>query len=105
MSFFRAWVHTLTCLEVDPDPASTASPTAEQLLDYLFAPNLEKGSKAFVLRYREITTDDTLFLAPAEPNILEKLVWPPRHAKSSYALGNHIGCIALCGMVGSSVQV
>lgn len=105
MPFFRAWVNPLTCLDIDPDPASATSPTAEQLLDYLFAPELEKGNRAFVLRYREISTDDTLFLAPAEPNILQKLVWPLRHAKSSYALGNYIGCIALCGMVGEMVAI
>ena len=42
---------------------------------------------------------------PAEPTLLEKLVWPLRHAKGSYALGTHLGCIALCGMVGEMVAI
>ena len=37
-----------------------------------------------VIRHCEIASDDTMFLAPAEKNILEKLVWPLRHAKGSY---------------------
>jgi len=32
-------------------------------------------------------------------------VWPLRHAKGSYALGNYLGCIALCGMVGEMVAL
>jgi hypothetical protein len=30
---------------------------------------------------------------------LEKLVWPLRHAKASYIVGNFLSTIALCGMV------
>ena len=32
-------------------------------------------------------------------------MWPLRHAKGSYALGNHLGCIAMCGMVGEMVVI
>ena len=47
----------------------------------------------------------TIPVAPAEPTILEKLVWPLRHAKGSYALGSYLSCIALCGMVGEMVAL
>ncbi len=46
----------------------------------------------------------SLLFPLAEP-IFEKLVWPLRHAKNSYTLGNYVGCIALCGMVGEMVAM
>jgi hypothetical protein len=44
-------------------------------------------------------------IVSAEPTILGKLVWPLRHAKGSYALGNYLAPIALCGMVGEMVAI
>jgi hypothetical protein len=73
-------------------------------LQYLFAPDADSSVEAFVVRYREITPND-LPIAPHESTILGKLVWPLRHAKGSYALGNYLGCIALCGMVGEMVAI
>lgn len=59
-----------------------------------------------VARYQEISVEKTrLFVAPAEDRILEKLVWPLRHAKSSYTLGNFLGTISLCGMVAEMVAI
>jgi hypothetical protein len=75
------------------------------LLDYLCAPELDRGADAFVSRHREVAGIRDLFGAPAEPSILAKLVWPLRHAKGSYALGNYLGCIALCGMVGEMASI
>ena len=46
-----------------------------------------------------------LLAAPAEPRILEKLVWPLRHAKASYVVGNNLAVVALCGMVSEMVAV
>lgn len=106
MPMFRAWINPLKCPEIDLSPEMSATPTAEQLFDYLFAPELDRGCETFVIRYREIAgVTDPLFVAPAERNILQKLVWPLRHAKGSYALGNYLGCIALCGMVGEMVAI
>jgi hypothetical protein len=105
MPLFRALLNPLKCLEIDADPSSTTMPTESQLLDYLFAPEGDRGCGTFVTRYREITCDDTLFLAPAEKHLLQKLIWPLRHTKGSYALGNFLGCIALCGMVGEMVAI
>jgi len=104
MPQFKAWINPLKCPPIDFE--KSAAPTAEQLLDYLFAPELDRGPDKFVIRYREIAgVTDPLFVAPAEQNILQKLVWPLRHAKGSYALGNYLGCIALCGMVGEMVAM
>jgi hypothetical protein len=105
------WVNPLKCPEIDllphlPGGQPEVTPEADRLLDYLFAPEVDRSLAAFVARYREIAAvADPLPLVPAEPTILEKLVWPLRQAKGSYALGNYIGCIALCGMVGEMVAI
>jgi hypothetical protein len=106
MPHFAAWVNPLKCLTIEGPSPDPAPPTPEQLLDYLFAPELDRGVDAFVSRYQEIAqVADPIPIAPAEPNILDKLVWPLRHAKGSYALGNYLACIALCGMVGEMVAI
>ena len=43
--------------------------------------------------------------ALAEDRILEKLIWPLRHAKASYVVGNNLGTISLCGMVAEMVAI
>ncbi|MGE3425039.1 MAG: hypothetical protein AB7N24_23570 [Dehalococcoidia bacterium] len=109
---FAGWINPLKCPEIDllprlPDAkAPGATPAADRLLDYLQAPEADRSCAAFVARYEEIAAvADPLPIVPAEPTILEKLVWPLRHAKGSYALANYLGCIALCGMVGEMVAI
>lgn len=46
-----------------------------------------------------------LFAAPFEERILDKLIWPLRHAKASYMVGNYLSVIALCGMVAEMVSL
>jgi hypothetical protein len=104
MPLFQAQLNPLKCHGIDLDPGATA-PSEAQLLDWLFTPEGDRGCETFVNRYREVDCDDTLFLAPNEKNLLQKLVWPLRHAKGSYALGNYLSCIALCGMVGEMVAL
>src|ERR1700683_3071319 len=93
MPLFRAQLNPLKCAGIDLDPGADP-PSEAQLLDWLFTPEGDRGSEIFVTRYREVDCDDTLFLAPNEKSLLQKLVWPLRHAKGSYALGNYLGCIA-----------
>jgi hypothetical protein len=51
-------------------------------------------------RYLEISSDTPrLAIAPAEQRILDKLIWPLRHAKASFMFQNYLGTIALCGMI------
>ena len=103
MPIFKAWINPLKCPEIDFSAPGSPTPAVERLFDYLSAPELDRSPEAFVSRYRELS--DSLFAAPAESNLLAKLVWPLRHAKGSYALGNYLGCIALCGMVGEMVAI
>ena len=59
-----------------------------------------------VARYREISQEEQrLFAVPMDNRVLQKLVWPLRHAKGSYALGNYLGTIALCGFVAEMVAI
>ena len=57
-------------------------------------------------KYREVSVENPrLNVVPAEDRILEKLIWPLRHAKASYMVGNHLGTISLCGMVAEMVAI
>lgn len=106
MPVLKAWVNPLKCPGIDLEPRVRQMPTAEQILGYLTAPGVERGLPALVARYGEVANvPDPLPIAPAEERLLEKLVWPLRHAKGSYALGNYLSCIALCGMVGEMVAI
>jgi hypothetical protein len=73
--------------------------TDEDLRRYLCQPGLDFALDAIVGRYKEISIEenDRIFVSPV--GILQKLIWPLRYAKGSYALGNFLGTIALCGMV------
>jgi hypothetical protein len=105
---FKAWINPLQCLEVDEPWAASRNtpPTADQMLAFLSAPGMPSDIPSMVARYQEISVEETrLFAAPAEDRILEKLVWPLRHAKSSYTLGNFLGAISLCGMVAEMVAM
>lgn len=106
MPLINVWVNPLKWPDADPPTPVQAEPTPSSLVEYLTAPNVETGFDALVERYQRISSlQDPLFVAPAERNILEKLVWPLRHAKGSYALGNYLGCIGLCGLAGEMVAL
>jgi hypothetical protein len=110
MRLIEGWINPLKCPEIDLFPrapdAPPGPPEADRLLDYLYDPEVDRSREAFVARYNEIAAiADPLPIVPAERTILGKLVWPLRHAKGSYALGNYLACIALCGMVGEMVAI
>jgi hypothetical protein len=102
------WVNPLAFLEVDEPWASTmkATPGMEAVLTFLCPANEPLNLDTILARYKEISTEPVrLFLAPAEQRILDKLVWPLRHAKASYMVGNYLSVIALCGMVAEMVAI
>jgi hypothetical protein len=99
---FRAWINPLTFVSsVEPMPGTTLElPPPESVLDFMSAPDDPVSIEKVIERYREISKEKIrLFAAPAEGRILRKLVWPLRHAKSSYMMGMSIGTIATCDMV------
>jgi hypothetical protein len=105
---FKACINPLAFLEVDEpwvNPEETP-PTAETIISFLCPPGTPTDAASLVERYKQISSEALrLFAAPAEPRILEKLVWPLRHAKASYIVGNNLAVVALCGMVSEMVAV
>jgi hypothetical protein len=102
------WVNPLAFLEVDEPWASAtkAAPTVEAVLRFLCPADQGADLDKIVARYREISTEPLrLHFAPAEQRLLDKLVWPLRHAKASYMVGNYLATLALCGMVGEMVAI
>ena len=92
--------------EATPPGSGQSGPSTESVLDFLCTPGIDSDIATLIRRYREISPEpDPLFAAPAEKGILEKLVWPLLHAKGSYMLGNYLGTISLCGMVGEMLAI
>lgn len=81
-------------------------PTPESALEFLCAPDAPAGIKDLLERYQEIGDGPArLPVAPAHEYILERLVWPLRHARGSYLVGNFLGTISLGGLVAEGVAV
>ncbi|MEN8150205.1 MAG: hypothetical protein ABFS86_10305 [Planctomycetota bacterium] len=99
---FRAWINPLQFVSsVKPMPGTEAElPPVESVLKFMGPPDAPVSVEKAVGRYREISREKVrLFAAPAEDRILQKLVWPLRHAKCSYMFGHWMGAIAACGFV------
>ena len=102
------WINPLAFIEVDEPWASAtkATPTLESVIRFLCPADEPLDIEKLLARYREISTEPVrLFLAPAEQRILDKLVWPLRHAKASYMVGNCLATISLLGMVAEMVAI
>lgn len=104
---FVAYPHPLVLLKLEeskhPDDNKIS---LEEFIEFLCTPGTDSDLSSLISRYREISTESKqLSVAPAEPNILEKLVWPLRHAKASYIVGNYLGTISLCGMVAEMTAI
>ena len=85
---------------VKVDRGGTKDVTAEDVLEFIHTPGISSEVDDIVKRYKEIQKKEVQFLAaPYIEPILEKIVWPLRHAKASFIIGNYWATIALCGMV------
>jgi hypothetical protein len=94
---------------VDPiHPGDEKVPTLGGLLTFIAFQADDYSPEGAVRRYNEITDEEgenILHLTPAEVRIASRLVWPLRHAKASYMLGDNLGVIAQCGMVAEMVAM
>ena len=99
----KGWVNPLAFIEVDFP--SAGEPDANAILSFLCRPEMPADTKSLVKRYKKISTGPTLFVVPLERRILDKLVWPLRHAKASYVVGDDLSVVALTGIVGEMVAV
>jgi len=104
---FDAWINPLKFFALDePSPSDSPVPSAEAFLEFFSLPGVPVDAGSLAKRYREIAPEPVaLFIVPAEERILEKLVWPLRHAKAAYMVGNYLSTIALSGMVAEMVAV
>lgn len=105
---FDGYVNPLAFPEVDEPWASAfkAELSLEHVVRFICTPDLSDDLAGLIARYKEISRESSrLLMAPAEPRIMTKLVWPLRHAKASYVLGNYLGTIALCGMVAEMLAI
>lgn len=104
---FNAMINPLAFTEVD-SPWAVVNPTGvtpEIILNYI-CPTMNHNLENIIEKYREISVENPrLNVVPAEDHILEKLIWPLRHAKASYMVGNYLGTISLCGMVAEMVAI
>lgn len=101
-NYFQGWINPLVFFPLDEAWVGRVNEplTADSVLKYLCPPGADFALEALKSRYGEVSGEPKrLIAAPAEDNILSKLVWPLRNAKASYVLGNYLGTISLCGMV------
>ena len=79
--------------------------TSEQILKFLCGPNRNRSPTELLAKYREIDESNALNLvcAPADAQILDKVVWPLKHAKAAYMIGNSLATIVLCGVVADMI--
>ena len=108
MRLMNAWINPLAFLEVDgpPAPGAPAQPEPQTVLEFICPPGTASDVPTLVERYKSIAQEPVpLAIVPAEQRILDKLVWPLRHAKASYMVGNYLAVIALAGMVAEMVAL
>ncbi|MBD5654658.1 MAG: hypothetical protein IAI50_05695 [Candidatus Eremiobacteraeota bacterium] len=103
----QGYINPLAFIEVDEPwilSKPGMSPDDDALRAMLCTPGIDSSLAAVINRYKEISVEEPrIFLAPI--GFLEKIVWPLRHAKMAYALGNPTSTIALCGMVCEMVTI
>jgi hypothetical protein len=99
-------INPLQFLKGDEPGIGDSTVTAEDVLQFLCAPETPHAPADLLARYRKINSRAPhVFVAPQESRLLDRLVWPLRHAKGSFMVGNYLGTIALCGLVAEMVAM
>jgi hypothetical protein len=104
----QVFINPLQLLSVDEPWASATGnkPNLESIVEFICTPGIGSDLDSLVTRFKAISKEKPrLFAAPVEQRILDKLVWPLRHAKAGYMVDNYLGTIALCGMVAEMVAM
>lgn len=100
--YIEGFINPLQLLQIDSPWASLSKrdPIAQDILEFLCTPGVPSDVASLAARYQEISQEPVrLSVVPRDQRILEKLVWPLRHAKASYIVGNFLSTIALSGTV------
>ena len=103
----HGWVNPAILFSLEPLLEKGAGqPEAAAVLRDLCSPDADASLEAMARRCQEVAPPrNPLGIVPAEKNILTKLIWPLRNARSCYVMGNYLGTIALSGMVAEMVAV
>lgn len=104
----NVWVNPLIFFgaEFRPNGLVPEETSYNTMMGFLCRPGIGSQVADLVRRYNEISIErNRLPIAPGEPHLLDRLIWPLRDAKASYVVGNYLGTIALCGMVGEMAAV
>lgn len=105
----EAWIRPLQILELDEPffrDTDERELAAQLFLKFMSTPGMESNASKLLERYRRISTaHEPLFAVPADPRILQKLVWPLRHAKVVFLVGNYLATISLTGIVAEMVAI
>jgi hypothetical protein len=97
----KSWVNPLVFFSLEPIVQGEAKNiTPNEVLSDLCSCDEDPSIQQLKIRCDEIAIrTNSLAIIPAEKNILSKLIWPLRNARSSYIMGNYIGTISLAGMM------
>ena len=78
----------------------------ETVLGFLCWPGSDHSIDDVKSRYDYINRiSNKLKFAPAEENLLEKVIWPLRQAKACFVLSNNIGTISICGFIAEMIVI
>ena len=113
MESFRipVYINPLRLFEWDREPIAAANlppdPSPERLLQFLCPLGVDSAMPAFKQRYQELNDPQQpyLYFSIEEPGVVDNLFGPLRGALTSYVVGNHVGCIALCGLVAEKLAI
>lgn len=99
---FKGWVRPLSLLSlrISPYEHLTEHVDPGQLLQDFCNDWTSQAVERIRARFLRVDTPELdIFVVPAENMVLDKLVWPLRHAKIAFCRSDFLGCIAICGMV------
>jgi hypothetical protein len=100
-NIFVGFMNPLSFFKMEPIPGQKSEEvTMEDILGYLCSETTIPEIDNFKKSYKHISEHkNKLFIVPNENKILNKLIFPLKHAIGSYMIGNYLGTIAICGIV------
>ena len=104
----KVYVNPFIFFEIDENWSHLghAELSLDSVLKFLCTPDDDSSTTALIERYKAINDrSEGLGFVPTEARILENIVWPLRHAKGSYIVGNYLGTISLCGVVSEMLAI
>ena len=100
------WINPMALLSLEPLPGYAGEPDPAAVIRDLCSNDVDSSMEAIKQRCGEVPLKGNyLAIVPSERNVLTKLIWPLKNARTSYVLGNYIGTLALCGMMAEMAAI